>query len=152
MEQQTQPASFVERRRDPREPKAFAFWIRRLDTMRRTSAWMLDMSIGGAAFLVDAVDAPPVGERIELLEMLTADREVREGSLPLPRFARILRHDEAQGITTKIAAQFESDANVPLGEMMARRAAAFRLKTRIAPIAPPSPIGTPPNTLRSARR
>lgn len=141
---QPSPTAFAtDRRRDPREPKAFAFWIRRLETMRRTSAWMLDMSRGGAAFLVASDEAPPVGERVELIEMLTTDREVREGAMPLPRFARVLRHDGTGEPTQKVAVRFESDADVALDDLVARRAQAFRLKTRIAPI--PPPIAAPPS-------
>ncbi len=134
----------TERRRDPREPKSFAFWIRRLETMRRTSAWMLDMSRGGAAFMVESNEAPPIGERVELIEMLTADREVREGGMPLPRFARVLRHDCADEPTQKVAVRFETDAEVALDELVARRAQAFRLKSRIAPV--PPPVSPPPTS------
>jgi hypothetical protein len=77
--------------------------------MRRTSAWMLDMSTRGAAFLTATAAAPSVETRIELIEMQTPDRMVREDAGPLPRFARVVRHDDASGLTRRIAVQFEAD-------------------------------------------
>jgi hypothetical protein len=100
----------LERRSEPRYPKAFAFWVRPLGTMQRTSAWMLDMSTRGAAFLTATDEAPLVGARIEFIEMQTPDRMVREDAGPLPRFARVLRHDGASGLTRRVAVQFEADA------------------------------------------
>lgn len=128
-----------ERRREPRWPKAFSFWIRPEGTDEKISAWMLDMSKGGAAFLVAPEQAPPVRTRLELLEMLTADPTVRADSPALPPFARVLRHDEGDGITTRVAVQFEADEASRLLELIGRRAKAFRLKAAIAPTPPPVP-------------
>lgn len=67
------------------------------------------MSTRGAAFLTATDEAPLVGARIEFIEMQTPDRMVREDAGPLPRFARVLRHDGASGLTRRIAVQFEAD-------------------------------------------
>ena len=95
-----------ERRREPRQAKAFAFWIRRRNG-ERSSAWMLDMATSGAAFLVPADQLPAVGERLELLEMPIADPLVREDAGPLPRAAVVLRLDPGDGPTRRVAARFE---------------------------------------------
>ncbi len=98
-----------ERRRQPRSPKAFAFWVRPVTTGRRIGAWMLNTSEGGAAFLAPTAEAPPIGQRIQLIEMPTRSRLVREDAGPLPPFARVVRHDEVDGITRRVAVQFETD-------------------------------------------
>jgi hypothetical protein len=71
---------------------------------------MLDLSTSGAAFLTPATEVPAVGVRVELIEMQCPDRLVREGAGPLPRFARVLRHDDARGVTRRVAVRFEVDA------------------------------------------
>jgi hypothetical protein len=100
----------VERRCHPRQPKAFAFWFAAADPARRCSGWMLNTSEGGAAFLTARGQAPRVGERIALAEMVACDRVVREDDGPLPPFARVLRHDDTEGITCRVAVRFETDA------------------------------------------
>lgn len=129
-----------ERRRDPRLPQAFAFWIRRPVAEGRTSAWMLDMSAGGAAFLVGAEDAPLPGERVELTEMLAYDQDVREAPPAFPQFARVVRVDPTAGITRKVAIQFEAGTDLPLDERVRRRAETLRHKVRLAPRAPAPPF------------
>lgn len=128
----------VERRSEPRYPKAFAFWIRLASGRRRTSGWMLDISTRGAAFLTPATEAPPVGARIELIEMQSSDRVVREGACPLPQFARVLRHDETRGVTCRVAARLEadSDAETDVGR--------YRIATMACPHLPTTPPLVPP--------
>lgn len=75
---------------------------------------MLDVCVEGAAFLTSASEAPEIGERVELIEMPTRDRMVREGAGPLPRYARVLRHDEQMGLTRRIAVKFEAEQRVGL--------------------------------------
>lgn len=127
-----------ERRRDPRHPKAFAFWVRTRPAERRVGAWMLDLSAGGAAFLTESADAPAVGQRIELVEMQSRDRIVREDAGPLPMFARVLRHDDASGVTCRVAVRFEADAAVPL------RPRVHQVDTMACPSAPGCPPVPPP--------
>lgn len=104
----------VERRKDVRHPRAFAFWHRAAASGPRVSGWMLNMSAGGAAFLTATEHAPPVGTRLELSEMPTRDRLVREGAWPLPRYARVVRHDDEMGVTCKVAVRFEAECDAPL--------------------------------------
>jgi hypothetical protein len=102
---------------------------------------MLDVSTRGAAFLTAAPESPPVGARIELLEMQTPDRVVREGAGPLPRFARVLRHDEANGVTQRVAVQFEADARA--GTAVRPK----RVATMKCPQVPKAPRLAPPGLL-----
>lgn len=132
-----------ERRSDPRQPRAFAFWIRPVGQHRRVSAWMLDVSAGGAALLTSATHAPPVGTRIELMEMLCADRIVREGAAPLPTYARVIRHDHPEGVTRRIAVQFEADDEARLTDPGATSIVTAQSR---APLTPPPP---PPIDLNS---
>lgn len=132
------PSTWVERRSEPRYPKAFAFWIRPLGALQRTSAWMLDLSTRGAAFLAPAAEVPAVGARIELIEMLSPDRLVREGAGPLPPFARVLRHDDAQGVTRRVAVRFETDARAATDVRQQRTA------TMMCPQLPGAPPFVPP--------
>ncbi len=136
---------FIERRRDPRQPKAFAFWIRPSGGHERISAWMLDISAGGAAFLTAAAEAPPVGQRLELLEMQTSDQTVREGAQPLPAYARVLRHDPVEGTTRRVAIRFEADQQVPLSRPEAQTVLISRTRPQMAP--PPPPICIPPRRM-----
>lgn len=128
----------TERRRDVRCPKAFAFWVKPGHGRRRFSAWMLDVSAGGAAFLTAAENVPPVGARVALAEMQTHDRLVREGAGALPAFARVLRHDDARGITRRVAVRFEDNAHAVL------RLPTQRLATAACPRMPTAPPPAPP--------
>ena len=132
---QPEPAS-IERRREPREPRGFAFWFRSDCDAERSSAWMLDVSTEGAALLTAVAQAPPVGQRIELLEMRAHDRLVREGSTPPARFARVLRHDEVVGITRRVAIRFESDVDTPLARPDQHLVSASLDRARVAPSLP----------------
>lgn len=132
-----------ERRREPRQPRAFAFWVRPLGQRRRISAWMLDMAPGGAAFLTAADEAPRIGQRVALVEMATADRLVREDAAPLPRRARVLRHDEGAGVTRRVAVRFEADARAP--RRSARRGTVAAARSAPAAVPPgPGPLAAPP--------
>jgi hypothetical protein len=135
----------TERRRDVRQPKAFAFWVKPEHSGQRISAWMLDESAGGAAFLTAAEKAPPVGARLALAEMPTHDRLVREGAGPLPAFARVLRHDDATGLTRRVAVRFEADDRAVLGACVRRVASA------VCPRLPSLPLPPPPQVLRGVR-
>jgi hypothetical protein len=72
---------------------------------------MLDRSEEEAAFLTTASDAPCVGERLELAESETAGRakrdSARETAIRLPRFGRVVRLDDLQGATRRVAIRFE---------------------------------------------
>ncbi|MEW6249790.1 MAG: hypothetical protein AB1716_04025 [Planctomycetota bacterium] len=127
-----------ERRHEPRESKAFAFWIRRPNG-RYISAWMLDMAPSSAAFLTATADAPPVGEAIELIEMQTADRLVREDAALLPRWARVLRHDPDDGVTKRVAVRLESRPSAPLSAPDKRVETIARPATKSRRTPPPMP-------------
>lgn len=127
----------VDRRKDPRHPAAFAFWIRNPRNDHRTSAWMLDISAGGAAFLTPAEETPPVGRRLELSEMSTIDRLVRDDAGPLPRYARVVRHDSSRGVTQRVAVRFEVDVRAPLTVAEQREVTAARSEPAIPPALPP---------------
>lgn len=133
-----------ERRRHPRQPQAFAFWIRPEHSDGRISAWMLDVSAEGAAFLTSAGKAPAVGERVELIEMLTRDRTVREAACPLPAYARVTRHDDSDGVVRRVAARFEADQPAPLHPIEDWGAAVPRQQSGSPPILPPPAAETGP--------
>jgi hypothetical protein len=132
--------SAAERRHDRRQSKAFAFWVRPEGESQRISAWMLDIGIGGAAFLTASEQAPPVGQRLELYEMLTRDRLVREDAAPLPPFARVIRHDPSEGVTRRIAVRFEADAKQPTDANETRIMTAAAHEPQYIPLPPPVEI------------
>ncbi len=132
----------TERRRDPREPKAFALWLRAEKGDRRTSAWMIDMSVGGAALLTAADRAPAIGERVQLMEMYSHDRFVREGLSNLPLYGRVLRHDDTPGLTRRLAVRFEADDQAGLAhEQCTIVTAACPQAFRHSPFPPPVSTG-----------
>lgn len=96
-----------ERRRIRRRPAAEALWLAPEDAGERTSAWMLDISEGGASVLVPADQVPPVGARVGLEQMICRDRIVRERAMELPATARVFRHDDVHGHTRRIALRFD---------------------------------------------
>ena len=145
-----QPSRFAEdRRRHPRRPAAYTFWVQRTEVRARLGAWMLDISSSGAAFLATNENAPRVGERLELAEMYSADRFVREGALPLPPVARVVRVDESAGVTRRIAVRFVSEVDVPLRSRQRRHTGAALSPTprssRLDDIVPPPNGGQPPS-------
>jgi hypothetical protein len=133
-----------ERRRDPRQPKSFAFWLRAEGGGDPVSAWMLNMSTGGAAFLTPAGQAPAVGTRITFLEMPTGDRIVREDAAPLPSAARVLRHEDGGGVTCKVAVRFESGARARRPGRTCRAARNACTGVRYALVPPPVPASELP--------
>jgi hypothetical protein len=108
----TQPTQrLAQRRRNTLESGTCTFWYRRPHAVEPVSAWMLNRSAEEAAFLTSAGDAPRVGERLELAEV---DRGAQHepgsasGAGPhLPRFGRVVRLDEPQGTTRRVAIRFE---------------------------------------------
>lgn len=125
-----------ERRRDKRTPAAFGFWFRRDGASEPHSAWMLDTSAGGAAFLTAADAAPAIGELLQLSEMHCNDQLVREHAAGLPRAGRVLRVEPDQSATRRVAIRFESADECSL----APRGAKFEPRTlpqsRIPPVPP----------------
>jgi hypothetical protein len=114
-----QPQSLsCERRRDVRRPAAFPFWIRRADGTA-VSAWMLNMSLNGAAFLIAQEQAPRVGERLICADMASRDHQVQTATPPLPPRARVLRVEDDDGTTRRVAVRFEP----PPPELRAKRRA-----------------------------
>lgn len=139
----SQPSQAIaERRSAPRRPAAFAFWFQPERAATRAGAWMLNVAPGGAAFLAAAEDAPVVGDRIRLTEMFSQDRMVREGSLSLPTFARVLRTDNQPGITQRVAVRYEADVPGPLREAELS-CSVMACPEQLRP-APPPPLTTAP--------
>ncbi len=103
-----------ERRAFPRQPKAFAFWFRPAGGGQRTSAWMQDVSSGGAAFLTAADQAPAVDELLTFAEMPITDRTVRDDAMPLPARGRVVRQEQDGGVTRRVAVRFEEDQTAAL--------------------------------------
>ena len=102
---------------------------------------MLDVCSGGAAVLTGVDRAPAVGRRLELVEMPTGDPTVREQGGQLPRFARVLRHDDSDGMVRRVALRFEADQQAPRRESEHRAVVATRPRARAAPPPPPWPSG-----------
>ena len=103
------PEHINQRRHEPRRPAAFAFWFYPPEANGRASGWMFNLSAGGAAFLTSADKTPAVGEFVRFREMYSEDRFVRDGSPALPEHARVLRVDDAEGVTRRVAVRFEAD-------------------------------------------
>jgi hypothetical protein len=150
---QQQADNEVERRADVRQPAAFAFWIQPARRDPRFAAWMLNLSAGGAAFLTAADDAPALGERLELLEMATTDRVVRNDARELPRFARVLRHDDSEGVTRRVAVRFEADVDASLAAGEQRGMSAARSEPTSSSAPPPFRLTRPfPQEFESTRK
>ena len=112
----SQPSAVpAERRGEARRPAAFGFWFRPPGREQPAAALMLNLSARGAAFLAAAEDAPNVGERLELGEMHSANRSVREAAIRLPSHARVLRVDDPDTPTRRVAVRFETGVSGPLG-------------------------------------
>ncbi len=120
--------------------------MRSLPDGPRVSAWLLDISAGGAAALTAEATVPAVGQRVELSEMNSPDRVVREETVALPRYARVLRHDEGSGITRRIALRFESPNPTLAGDEQRRAVTAVCPRPPGAPPTPP-PLPTAPTLL-----
>jgi len=131
---------YHDRRAEPRRPAAFAFWFAPAGGGRRASAWMLNYSTRGAAFLTAAQNTPRVGDRIRLTEMYADDPLIRQEHLPLPQFARVLRCEEEEGgATRRVAVRFETDVQAELGHLHSSEFAAACRDKRPLPIPPPMP-------------
>jgi hypothetical protein len=121
---------YYERRSDPRNPTACAFWFRQVPGGQLTSGWMFNHSAGGAAFLAAAADAPEPGDRLTLSDMYCPDRFVRDRCPFLPRYARVVRLDHEDGVTRRVAIRFEVD--VP-ADLQAERCSRFVSEEQPAP-------------------
>jgi hypothetical protein len=99
------------RRTETQQSGAFTFWFRRPYTARHIGAWMLDRDADEAAFITTAGDAPSVGEQLELSEPYLANprdgQQHREPIAQLPKFGRVVRLDDPQGDTRRVAIRFE---------------------------------------------
>lgn len=72
---------------------------------------MVDVSEGGAAFLVGSEAVPGCGEVVGLREMFSADCHVRAVARALPPEGRVVRVEES-GLTRRVAVRFEESAGV----------------------------------------
>jgi hypothetical protein len=131
------PAPFPDRRSEPRSPAAFAFWYRAADEQNWHSAWMLNTCTGGAAFLTAADEAPRIGQRLLLREMHCPDRFVRDGCPPLPASARVLRIDDQDGPTRRVAVRFEADVSAELEQRRCQQCSTSRRQGKSTPPPPP---------------
>ncbi len=72
---------------------------------------MLDQSGEEASFLTTAGDAPHLGEQLELTASCDANRRGTNDrcgpNKHLPRFGRVVRLDDPQGATRRVAIRFE---------------------------------------------
>ncbi|TWT44683.1 hypothetical protein RAS1_10980 [Phycisphaerae bacterium RAS1] len=126
----------AERRRDKRTPAAFGFWYQAGADAERRSAWMLNTSVGGAAFLTAAETAPAVEDLLLLTEMHTNDDLVREHAGGLPRAARVLRIEAGEGLTRRIAVRFETAAEAGLTSTQTRIEPRTLPQSLVPPIPP----------------
>jgi len=115
-----------ERRTSPRYAAGFVIWVTRPD-MGRNSAWMLNVSAGGAAFRTLPQHAPQPGESIELATM-PDDSEMDYAELPrIARYARVLRVEDAAA-TCRVAVRYEArvdaSAQPPAAEKLVAAATA----------------------------
>jgi hypothetical protein len=99
---------------------------------------MLNVSTGGASFLVAADESPQVGQRLRLAEMFSQNRTVREANLPLPRLARVLRVDDEGGVTRRVAVRYKVGAEVKDSSPLARRFAAGCSSALYRKVPPPA--------------
>lgn len=103
----------MERRSSPRRPAAFAFWVETGGC--ESGAWMVDLSEGGAGFLVGAEGAPGCGEVVGLREMAATDCHVRAVAQALPESARVVRVEEGE-VTRRVAVRFEERVKCGVGK------------------------------------
>jgi len=101
----------AERRDSQHQSGSFTFWFRRPHARRQVGAWMLNQGDGEAAFLTSARDAPRIGETLELTELCktspTTPEPVPQELAYLPKFGRVVRLDRPQGVTRRVAIQFD---------------------------------------------
>lgn len=100
---------------------------------------MYNLSTGGAAFLVDAETPPEVKQRVAFAEMHSANTLVAEQVPPLPPFGRVVRVEEGEGTTCRVAVCFETNIPAVLDRQCLL---ADRIQLRPqppGPVAPPAP-------------
>ena len=111
----------AERRIEERCPGTFTFWFRRPNATHHVGAWMLNQNASEGAFLTSAADAPGVGEQLELRQSLEAEVAALEHSqrprFRLPRLGRVVRLDDPQGATLRVAIRFEGELHSPVVEV-----------------------------------
>lgn len=90
------------------------------------AAWMIDISEAGGACLVEPHMAPRVGDRVQLRPMGCVDPDVRRSSPPLPRFARVVRGEDRDGITQALGLRFDPARDPVYSAKGGRRAACSR--------------------------
>ena len=108
------------RRRAPRHSVAFNFWYRRHGWQPR-GGLMIELARGGGAFLAEADFVPRVGDSLELHPMRTGSRLVRAASPALPARGRVVRVENSEEPTRRVAIRFEE----PLAMETARVAGTF---------------------------
>lgn len=139
-----QPFGGRERRRYPRRPAASAYWIEPREG-RRVSAWLIDWSEGGAACLLPERAALRVGDCVELSPIHSDDRSVNEALPVIPRSAQVLRVDDDDARTRKVALRFEVQVDARLDAAPPLRAGAHGLPDRSAiRTLPRHVLGCPP--------
>lgn len=96
-----------ERRIAEREAAAFTFSFTTARSPRQVGGWMVNLSSTGGVFIVSTSDAPRVGEHLHIQDVPScALAVVARVALPaLPRMAEVVRVDEAQGRTCRVAFQ-----------------------------------------------
>lgn len=76
---------------------------------------MLKAEAGEAAFITSTLDAPLIGERVEICEEQAngfgAASAASSRGPHMPRFGRVIRLDEPQGTTRRVAIRFELPAS-----------------------------------------
>lgn len=95
----------ADRRQHPRSPAAFAFWYEAPNEVP-CAGWMMNLSEGGAAFLVEPGNQPALGSELTLTEMPTESALVRRGAPRLPRLAHVLRVEPSETGTHRVAVRF----------------------------------------------
>lgn len=117
-----QSYSGVERRRHKRYSAAAAYWVTRTHDGQRLSAWMTDLSDGGAACLVTAGRGLRLNDCVVLSGIYTADAEVAESTPAVPRMARVVRIDETRSRICQVGLRFETEVNSDLPQSEPLRA------------------------------
>ncbi len=111
-----QPSTNTRERRDgPRRTTAFAFWVHNGEHGDPRGAWMLNIGPHGGAFLLASDQRPAVGQRLELSEMHTSSRVVREGACSLPCHAEVVRVESGESLTCQIAVRFADQSPIAGG-------------------------------------
>lgn len=101
-------ARFIERRCDARKPAAFTLWYQRPGRSNWLGGWAMNISAGGLAMLVEPAKSPRLGELIQLVPQ-DAPSAIIASAIPheFPSCARVVRLDELDGLTRRLALAFE---------------------------------------------